>query len=105
MQYKTIVLEMIQDRPQLYDRLLKERALLSTLEAYAGQLRDSHHIWKGRLLQARPQSDESQIAKEALELALKQLEDSLPPDSPPEEDGPLSLEGAMAFLRRHTLPA
>ena len=43
-----------------------------------------------------------QIASEALELAVKELEDRLPPVSPPDGQEPLSLEQAMALIRRPT---
>ena len=100
MQYKTICLQMIQDHPRMYDRLLSNRTLLPTLERFARQLRASHLHWKERLLRAKPDSSESQIASEALELALRQL--GLSSASPPEEDDPFPLADAMAFLRRHT---
>ncbi|HVS34107.1 MAG TPA: hypothetical protein VMS17_00915 [Gemmataceae bacterium] len=103
MQYKTICLHMIQDRPEMYDRLLKQRTLLPTLERFARQLRSSHLNWKERLSNAKPGSSDSQIASEALELALRQL--GLSSASPPEEDEPFPLEDAMAFLRRPTPPA
>ena len=101
MQYKTICLQMIQDRPEMYDQLLCKRMLLPTLERYAVQLRTSHLEWKELLSQARPGS-ESQIANEALEIALKELEDSLPTAFPPDENKALSLDAAMAFLHRPT---
>lgn len=104
MLYKTICLQKIQDRPEMYDRLLKHRTLLPTLERFARQLRSSHLAWKERLLRAKPGSSESQIASEALELALRQL--GLSFGSPPTEEGePFPLDAAMAFIRRHTPPA
>ena len=104
MQYKTICLQMIQDRPEMYDRLLKQRTLLPTLERFARQLRSSHLDWKERLLRAKPGGSDSQIASEALELALRQL--GLSSASPPPTDGePFPLDDAMAYLRRHTPPA
>ena len=103
MQYKTMCLQMIQGRPSMYDQLLHNQTLLPTLNQYASQLRTSHLEWKERLAQARPGSD-SQIAGEALEIALKEMEDSLPPAYPQDEDGTFSLDAAMAFLRRHTPP-
>jgi len=105
MQYKTIVLELLEQNPETYDQLLKNRTLLLTLERYGSQLRDSHLAWKELLAQVRPASNESQIASEALEMALKDLADSLPLASTPDEKGPLSLDAAMAYLRRHTPPA
>ena len=104
MLYKTICLQMIQDRPEMYDRLISNRTLLPTLERFARQLRSSHQAWKERLLRAKPGSSDSQIASEALELALRQLGLSSA-SPPPEEDEPFPLEDAMAFLRRHTPPA
>ena len=49
----------------------------------------------------RPESDPSQIASEAMELALQELEKSLSCEHPAEEGDP-SLDGAMAYIRRHT---
>jgi hypothetical protein len=102
MQYKTIILELLQQRPQMHEQLRKERKLLTTLELYAKELKESHETWKEVLYQAKPNSDHSQIAGEALEMALKQLEDRLPSESQSNEDEALSLDEAMAFLRRHT---
>lgn len=105
MHYKTICLQMIQDRPEMYDSLLKNRTLLPTLERYASQLKTSHLDWRELLSQARPGSSESQTAGEALEIALQELEDSLPPAFPQDEDEPLSLDAAMAFITRRTQTA
>jgi hypothetical protein len=105
MQYKTICLELLQQRPQLHDRLRKHRMLLPTLELYASQLKASHQKWKELLSQANPGSDAMQIACEALEIVLKELQDRLPSASPPDESEPLSPDAAMAYLRPHTPPA
>jgi hypothetical protein len=102
MQYKTIILELLQQRPQMHEELRKDRKLLPALELYSKDLKTSHETWKERLAQAKPGSDPSQIASEALELALKGLEDSLPSASPPEESEALSLDEAMAHIRRPT---
>ena len=50
MLYKTICLQMIQDRPEMYDRLISNRTLLPTLERFARQAESSHQAWKERLL-------------------------------------------------------
>jgi hypothetical protein len=102
MQYKTIVLELLQQRPQIHDQLRKERKLLSTVEKYARELKTSHEAWKETLAQERPGTDQSQIAFEALEMALKDLEDHLPSASHPNDSETLSLDAAMAFIRNHT---
>jgi hypothetical protein len=102
MQYKTIVLELLQDRPQMYDQLRSNQKLLSTLERYASELKTNHEAWKERLVLAKPGSDLTQIAAEALELALEQLERRLPAASPVDATEPLSLDAAMASISRHT---
>jgi hypothetical protein len=105
MHYKTIVLELLQDRPQLHDQLRQERRLLATMEALAQGLKDCHQAWTEQLSQAKPGSDPQQIASEALEIALKELTDSLPSEPPPDGSEALSLDAAMAFLRRPSRPA
>ena len=102
MQYKTIVLELLKERTELHEQLRLTRRLLPTLESCAHELKASHESWKETLSQARPGSDPSQIASEALELALKELEDRLPSASPPEGTETLPLDEAMAFIRHHT---
>ena len=102
MLYKTIVLELLQQRPQMHEQLRKERKLLATLELYAKALKSSHEAWKEQISQLRPGSDPGQVASEAMEMALMELEERLPAESPQEENDPLSLDEAMAFLRRHT---
>ena len=104
MQYKTIIHELLQQRPQMHEQLRKERKLLTTLEIYARELKTSHEGWKELLSQMRPGSDPSQIASEALEIALKELEDRLPSASRQNESEPLVLDAAMLFLCRRTPP-
>ena len=102
MQYKTIILELLQQRPKMHERLRKNRELLSALELYAHELKTSHETWKELLSGLRPGSDQSQIASEALEMALKELEDRLPFAPPPKGQEALSLDEAMTFIRSHT---
>ena len=98
MYYKTIVLQLLEDRPQLRNRLQKYRQMLPTLEFYAHELKTGHEAWKNRLLQARPESDPAQIASEAMEMATAGLEASLPSESTG-DDKTLSLDEAMTFLK------
>ena len=102
MQYKTIILELLQQRPEIHDQLRKNRKLLPTLETYARALKTSHERWKELLSQAKPGSDQTQIASEALEMALKDMEEHLASASPTTENKRLTLDGAMAFVRRPT---
>jgi len=96
MQYKTIVHELLLTRTELHEQLRLTRRLLPTLESCARELKASHETWKETLSQAKPGSDPSQISSEALEMALKELEDRLPSVSPPDDREPLSLDKAMA---------
>ena len=105
MQYKTIVLDLLQQNPELHEQLKSQRLLLPTMEQYAGELKESHETWKDRLFAEKPESDPSQIASEAFEIAIKELEDRLLPGSPAAADETLSLDLPMAHLRRHSPPA
>ena len=102
MLYKTITLELLQDHCQMYDQLLYTRRLLPTLERYSDELRTRHLAWKELLEEARPNRDASQIASESLELAIEELVRLLPSESLQDDSEPLSLDGAMAYIRPHT---
>ena len=99
MQYKTIVLELLKQQTELHEQLRITRRLLPTLETWAKELKTSHEAWKETLLQAKPGSDPIQISSEALEMALKELEDRMPSASPQDENQ--TLDKAMAHVRSH----
>jgi hypothetical protein len=86
-------------------QLVKDRILLPTLELYANELKKTHQAWQERLSQAKPGRDPNQITSEALEIALAQMENSLPFASPLDESETLSLDEAMASILNHTSPA
>ena len=100
MHYKSIIHDLLHQRPQMHDQLRKSRKLLPTLEQYARELKNSHEAWKEMLLQLRPGSDKSQIASEAMEMAVKEMEDRLPSESPQDGSNPVVLDAAMLFVRR-----
>jgi DNA repair ATPase RecN len=102
MQYKTIILEMLDQRPRMREELRQSRKLLSTMERYATELKNGHETWTERLKEAKPESEPSQITSEAMELALKDMEDRLPSESDQVESDALSLDAAMAHLVRHS---
>ncbi len=103
MQYKTIILEMLEQRTELHEQLLRERKLLTTLEIYAKELKSSHEALTEQLGQARPGSDPSQLSSEAFEMALMELENRLPSASLKGDHDELSLDDAMAFVRSPSL--
>jgi DNA-directed RNA polymerase specialized sigma subunit len=98
MQYKTIVHELLQQQTELHDELRLTRRLLPTIETLAKQLKGSHEVWKETLSQSKPSSDPSQIASEALELAVKELEDRLQNVSQHSDTELPTLDQAMAYL-------
>jgi len=106
MRYKTIVHELLQDRyPALHERLRRERTLLATLDRLAIELKDAHVARMREMGRARPARNFDQIAIEALELATEDLQRRLPSESPPDETAErLTLDAAMAYLRRHPTP-
>ena len=102
MQYKPLVHELLQQQTELHEKLRLTRRLLPTIEAYAKELKTSHEEWKETLSEARPGSDPIQIASEALEMAVKELEDRLQSESQVSDQEALSLDAAMAFLKGPT---
>ena len=102
MHYKTIVLGLLQKRWDLYEQLRLTRTLLSTMESCARELKANHETWMETLSRANPGSDPNLISSEAMELALRELEERLPSVHPQGDGEPLSLDQAMAFVRSHT---
>ena len=99
MQYKSIIHDLLQQRPQMRDQLRKSHKLLPALELYARELKTSHEAWKEMLVQVRPGSNPSQISSEALEIALKEMEDRLPSGSHRDGSTAQVLDAAMLFVR------
>ena len=102
MHYKTIICELLQQRPQMHEQLRKDRKLLTVLKNYARELKASHEGWMHLLTQMRPGSDPSQISSEALEIAIREMEDRLPAESQPNGSEAQFLDAAMLFLSRRT---
>jgi phage shock protein A len=99
MQYKTIALELLRQQTELHEHLRTTRTLMAAMESLAGQLKASHQAWKETLSQAKPGSNPIQIASEAMEMAIRELESSLQRVTQTEE--PPSLDKAMAYIRKH----
>ncbi|HZZ77433.1 MAG TPA: hypothetical protein VFE62_02880 [Gemmataceae bacterium] len=102
MQYKTMIYELLKQRPLIHEQLRQDRKLLATMEHYAKDLKTCHQAWKELLVPLRPGSAPSQIASEALEIALKEVQDRLPAESSQDEGEALFLDAAMLFLQRHS---
>jgi aromatic ring hydroxylase len=102
MHYKTIVLELLQQHPEIQNQLRSERMLLATMEFYAREVKARHEAWKDHLSRAMPDSDPSQVASEALEIALHQLKNILHSAFHSDEDESSSDEGEAALRRGRT---
>lgn len=102
MQYKTMVLELLQERSQIHELLRMERKVLATVESQARELKARHEELIEVFSQMKPWSESSQISGMALEMALQELEEGLAGDSLPETSEHLSLDAAMAYLHRHS---
>lgn len=99
MHYKTICLDLIQQRPRLVAELRKDKRTLSTVEMCARALKDCHEAWKLRLAESHPTSDPASIASQALELAVAAMQEALPSESAPSDREAISLDELMARLR------
>ena len=74
-----------------------ERGLYYWAALYSSQLKANHEAWIDRLSRAKSGSERSQLAGEALEIAVQEMEDSLGTSDFLLETEELSLDGAMAF--------
>lgn len=103
MQYKTIMLELLEQQPELLERLKSQRKLLATLEQWSVTLKASHEAWTERVTQMKPDSDASQIASEAMELALEEVRNRLLSD----QEGLIDLpsQETMTSSEPHSPPA
>ncbi len=102
MHYKTIVLGLIEQQPELYEQLRQSRTMLPTINQLAAELRESHLAWSTQLQCVKPNSDPSQVKSEAMEIAVKELEERFSSGSRPSDGEEPSLEAAMKFLQPHT---
>ncbi len=98
MHYKTIVHELLEQNPQLHEDLRRRRRVLATIESCARDLKDSHERWTETLSQGSPQGNAAQIASQALDMAIQELQERLQSASPANDES-LSLDAAMAFIR------
>jgi hypothetical protein len=103
-QYKTLTLQMLRDNRPIYQQLKQTRTLPQTLDHYSRELKRSHTGWKDSLSESRPGSEPSQIAAEALELALQDLEEQLQSELPPDGSESQTLDAAINYLRNPSQP-
>jgi hypothetical protein len=93
MQYQTIVLELLKQRPDLHEQLRQRRQLLPVMQQLALELKASHEAWQEAFSTSSP-NPQSLNPSEALEKAIQELEFRLDSDSPEET---FNLDQAMAL--------
>lgn len=99
MQYKIIVLQLLEQHPELYERFRQQRTMLPTLEYYARELKILHEAWMEVILRVKPGS---RIGSIALELALDDLQTRLPGSYSVDNIQTLSLDSMMTYIHRHS---
>jgi hypothetical protein len=102
MLYKTIVLELLKERPGLHEELRASRTLLANVNRHAACLKASHEVWIERLRTERPGSDRAGLSSEGLRLAISEWKESLPCEPPQDGTEALSVGEVTAFIRRLT---
>ena len=103
-QYKTLTLQLLRQHPQIYNHLKQTRKVPQTLDLFSRELKLSNEDWKDSLSESRPGSEPSQIAAEALELALQDLEEQLQSELPPDGSESQTLDAAINYLRNPSQP-
>ena len=96
--YKTMVLSLLEDRPQLHEQLRQARTLLATLNRLADELKLSHEAMEQST--SLTGSTRNRSAAKLLEMALNELEGSLPERVAADEDGIPPRRGNGVYLSR-----
>lgn len=102
MDYKSIVLEVLQGHRALHERLRESKMIPLTVDCCADHLKARHAFWM--TLRGHPKTgpEASQSSSLALERAVQEFRDALPPMRNTSDQDSLSLEEAMQFIGRYT---
>ena len=77
MHYKTIVMELLEQAPELHNQLRQEHKLLAAVEALAVRLKAKHEEFTKLLEQAHPETESNDSSSRAMELAIQSLQTNL----------------------------
>jgi hypothetical protein len=102
MPYKTITLGLIEQQPELHERLRKSRTMLRAMDLLAIEMKERHEALKEQLSRSQADIHPSQISSAALEMAVKELEEHLASASHQSEAETFSLDEAMSYISRRT---
>ncbi len=100
MYYRTIVLELLQEQTTLHERLRESQTLMQAVDRCAAHLKSRHEFWITELRHSKTAMHQSQLSSSALELAIQEFRDDLTPETTEDDTSALTLDEAMAFLRR-----
>ena len=77
MHYKTIVMELINDHPELQSRLRESQTLLQSIEQWAVILRRQHRDLIEEFLQQESGVTANEVSSRAMEVAVEQVREKL----------------------------
>ena len=103
--YQTLVLNLIREFPLVHYPLKEQKILKETMEKEARNLEARHQALRDHLSRTKPEIDQMQLGSAALELALEEFQTRLASGLQPEDQETLSLDAAIAYLRKVTPPA
>ena len=102
MQYKTIVMELLEQNPELHNQLKQNRKLLQTIDAMALELKLRHEQTIAELAEQQPGVAYSVICSQATEIVISELQERLAPTSDHETNEAMSLDQIMASVIQHS---
>ncbi|MEZ6129177.1 MAG: hypothetical protein R3C59_10885 [Planctomycetaceae bacterium] len=100
MQYKTMVMELLEENERLREKLRGEGKLLTVLDVLAGNLRRRHRELMGEMQGSRTDGGFSGISSEALEIAVQEMRDRMTAFSDCDEI--MDLDQIMREVVRHS---
>lgn len=77
MKYKSIILTLIEQNPQLHAELKSSRSLLATVEREARAFKDQHEGYLADLTNQAPEAAVGALSSQAFEVALADMESRL----------------------------
>ena len=100
MQYKTMVMELLEENNGLREKLHADGMLLAALDVLAGNLRERHRELMGEMQGSRTDGGFSGISSEALEIAVQEMRDRMTAYSDCDET--IDLDQLMREIVRHS---
>ena len=100
MQYKTIILELIQQNETLHDRLRSNRSLLATVDRLAAQLKADHETYLNQMTMQEPTASRPVVSQQAFEMAIKEAQERLMAENRP--SGATGLEAEPVSAQQQT---